>query len=216
MTSLRTRILSYLREHPEGVDDDELAIALQLKYRQQANARCRQLVAEGLVVRQRVNGKICNFLTQFAQSSAPIALSITQEDEHEKAWFWEGNVQEVVVHFLKRQAYAIASTANTATKEQGKDIVAYQGKHLLWVTVKGYPRGTLRTSPSLQAGHWFKHAVFDIIAYRGENEDVELGIALPDYPRYRKMSGKIKWFQQVANFKYFWVNQDGKVEVEEP
>ena len=59
--TIRERIMAFLQKHPEGVDDDTLGRALQLKYRQQANSRCRQLEKEGLVVRQHVNGKIHNF-----------------------------------------------------------------------------------------------------------------------------------------------------------
>ena len=56
--TIRGRILTYLRDHTEGVDDDELARALNIKYRQQANKRCRQLAAEGIVERRRIRGKI--------------------------------------------------------------------------------------------------------------------------------------------------------------
>jgi hypothetical protein len=79
--------------------------------------------------------------------------------------------------------------------------------------VKGYPRGTGKTHPSTQAGHWFKQAVFDIIEYRGENEIAELGMALPDFPRYRALAQKINWFQSVARFVYYWVQESGEVVV---
>jgi hypothetical protein len=213
---IRTQILSYLHDHPEGVDDDELAAALQLKYRQQANARCRELAARGLIARRQINGKIHNFPIRNEQPESARDLSAEQERDDNHEWFWEGNVQEAVVRFLKQQNYTIASTANTSTKERGKDIVAYQGESPLWITVKGYPKGTARTRPSLQAGHWFKQAIFDIIKYRIENSEAELGLALPDYPRYRNMVEQIKWFQQVVNFNYFWVDSSAKVEVEVP
>lgn len=38
METVRDRIISFLREHPEGADDDELARALNLRQRQQANS----------------------------------------------------------------------------------------------------------------------------------------------------------------------------------
>ncbi len=59
--TIKQRIISFLQNNPEGFDDDDLARALNLKSRQQANSRCRALEIEGLVVRRRVNGKIRNF-----------------------------------------------------------------------------------------------------------------------------------------------------------
>jgi len=60
--TIQDRILQYLAQHPEGVDDDELTVALGLKQRQQANMRCRKLQKFGIVIRRRVDGKIRNFL----------------------------------------------------------------------------------------------------------------------------------------------------------
>lgn len=128
-----------------------------------------------------------------------------------KPWFWEGNVQAVVVGWLKNQGCVIHSSANTATKERGKDIVGERNRLPVWLTVKGYPEGTAKTNPSVQAGHWFKQAVFDIIAYRGENQGAELGLVLPDFPPYRALAQKIGWFQPVAKFNYYWVQETGEV-----
>ena len=64
MITIRDRILDYLGRHPEGADDDEITRALNLKYRQQANSRCRQLMSEGIVRRERVGGKIRNYLVR--------------------------------------------------------------------------------------------------------------------------------------------------------
>ncbi|MFQ5421863.1 MAG: hypothetical protein ACE5EY_16050, partial [Anaerolineae bacterium] len=131
--------------------------------------------------------------------------------ENIKPWFWEGNVQTSVVRFLEQKNYIIHSAANTASKERGKDIEAeYDGKDL-WITVKGYPEGTKRTHPSTQAGHWFKQAAFDILQYRGESHEAHLGMALPDFPRYRSLAQKIKWLQPVAKFTYYWVRENGIV-----
>lgn len=61
MPTIRDRIIRYLKQQPAGIDDDELAVVLKLKYRQQANSRCLQLKREGLIDRQKVDGKIHNF-----------------------------------------------------------------------------------------------------------------------------------------------------------
>lgn len=216
--TIRERIVAFLQEHPEGIDDDALAEALQLKRRQQANSRCRQLEKEGLVVRRRVSGKIHNFWVGSKQAS-PVQTPPPQATPPLKAgspkpWSWEGNVQAAVVRYLATQDCIIRSVVDTASRKRGKDIVAERNGKPLWITVKGYPEGTSKTHPSTQAGHWFKQAVFDIIEYRGENEMAELGMALPDFPRYRTLAQKINWFQPVAEFVYYWVQENGEVVVE--
>ena len=40
-----------------------------------------------------------------------------------------------------------------------------------------------------------------------------LGVTLTDFPRYRTLAEKISWFQPVAKFAYFWVQETGKVVV---
>ena len=208
MATIREKIISYLQQHQNGIDDDTLAEVLQLSARQQANSSCRQLEKEGLVIRKRVNGKFHNFWNagKKRSSTSPIVKS-----ENVRPWFWEGNVQTSIVRYLEQQNYIIHSAVNTASKERGKDIEAeYNGKDF-WITVKGYPEGTKRTHPSTQAGHWFKQAAFDILQYHGENHEAHLGMALPDFPRYRSLAQKIKWLQPVAKFTYYWVQENGIV-----
>ena len=219
--TIKQRIIEYLREHPEGVDDDALASALGLRYRQQANQRCRELEKEGLIVRRRVGGKIHNFwVGGVGMEGVAGAGGEKGEDvregvggEGERPWYWEGNVQAAIVRYLVSQGYLIRSVADTARRETGKDIVAEREGRVLWVTVKGYPEGK-KAHPSAQAGHWFKGAVFDILQYRGEAEGVELGLGLPDFPRYRTLAGRIEWLKPVARFTYYWVREDGEVVVE--
>ena len=215
--TIRERIVAFLQEHPEGIDDDALAKALQLKHRQQANSRCLQMEKEGLVIRRRVSGKIHNFWVgdkqASSQSRSTQATPSVKAASSAELWFWEGNVQAAVVRYLATQNCTIRSVIDTASRQRGKDIVAERNRKPLWVTVKGYPRGTDKTHPSTQAGHWFKQAVFDIIEYRGENEIAELGMALPDFPRYRALAQKINWVQPVAKFIYYWVQENGEVVV---
>lgn len=79
--------------------------------------------------------------------------------------------------------------------------------------MKGYPKGTEKTRPSTQAGHWFKDVIFDVIEYRGESAEAELAVALPDYPCYRALAGKITWFQAAAKFTYYWVQENGDIKI---
>ncbi len=213
--TVKDRILEYIKHHPEGVDDDELAKALGLSARQHANMACRQLAKAGLLTRRPVNDKIRNFLLSGAAPVPSLSSRGTPVNSPKTAnWFWEGNVQDSVIAYLKKQSYQILSFADTASHERGIDIIAEKDGRQLWVSVKGYPKGTERTSPTLQAGHWFKKVVFDMIEYRERDKTVSLAIALPDYPRYRNMAAKITWIKPVAKFAYYWVRENGEVSVE--
>jgi hypothetical protein len=221
--TIKDRIAAYLQKHPEGVDDDLLARNLNLSARQQANSRCRQLEAEGLVERRKVGGKIHNFWIRGEEKKGGGVpkISAPQTEETKKPvksktenWFWEGNVQAQVVRHLAWQGYNIMSVADTATHQRGKDIEAERNGFPVWISVKGYPARTSKTHPSTQAGHWFKGAVFDILEYRGEDAEAELGLAMPDFPRYRNLADKIQWLQPLANYSYYWVQESGEVKKE--
>ena len=239
--TIRDRIVQYLRQHPEGADDDELAARLGLAQRQQANQRCRALAAEGLIRRQRVGGKIRNFPLDAGESrgGAPPSgggLGVSPSspnfpgraggnsdvDERQSAtgtagprpWFWEGNVQSAVATHLRKLGFRIERTADTATHEPGKDIVASRSRRSLWVTVKGYPTGTARTRASTQARHWFKDASFDIVAWRKESETSDVAIALPDFPTYRRLAERLEWLHRVAGFAILWMREDGSVSID--
>ena len=215
MKTIHHQIIEYLKKHPEGIDDDMLAEALQLKYRQQANSRCRQLEKEGLIIRRKSHGKINNFWRTDARTKeAKFINKPLSSIDNSQPWFWEGNVQETVVQYLDKHGYTIISAVNTASKERGKDIEAEINGRFLWITVKGFPKGTKKTHPSTQAGHWFKGATFDLLQYRGESHEADLGMALPDFPRYHNLAKKISWIQPVLKFTYYWVSEDGSVWLE--
>jgi hypothetical protein len=210
MADLTDRILSFLRRHPEGADDDELARALNLTRRQTANATCHRMAVEGWITRCKTNGKIQNFLAG-TRLESPVSLQPQQKDvADDRPWFWEGNIQATVVKYLREQGYTITHFANTAAKERGIDIEAAKDDRALWVTVKGYPVATVKTPATMQASHWFKDAFFDIIKWRGEYSDVELALALPNYPRYRKFAARVEWLKPTAQFSWIWVEQMGK------
>jgi hypothetical protein len=218
------QIISYFQEHPEGIDDDELALILGLKSRQQANKRCRILEAEGRLVRRKVNGKIQNFWVAgkptFIKSVSlnpqePIqAQNKFQETNRQQLWYWEGNIQSKVINYLAKEGFQIRSVADTANHQRGIDIIAEKGNKQLWVSVKGFPQGTDKTSASVQASHWFKQVIFDVLEYRQRDRNVVIAVALPDFSRYRSMTQKITWLKPVANFVYFWVNESGEIVVE--
>lgn len=215
METVRDRILDYLSRHPEGATDSELTAALGLKRHQQANSCCRELAAQGRIARRSVGGTLRNFSSGAPPKPSPVQPAAAEQPatprRAERPWFWEGHVQDAVVKHLQAQGYRIVRVADTAAHETGKDITAQGPAGPLWVTVKGYPEGTERTSPSTQAGHWFAGALFDIVTWRGEDAAVALALALPDFPRYRTLAGRVAWLQPAARFTLLWVHQDGTV-----
>lgn len=205
------RILEFVRTFP-GRDDDQISSALDIKPRQTVNQICRSLVVAGKIERRpNLAGKIENFLTRLVFSEplaslhdlqkheiAPLAaLDATQE------WFWEGNVTAVVSQYLIDQGWKILSMADTQTRERGIDIHAVQGNRELAVEVKGYPSRSYRdlkranqpkpTSPTLQAQHWYSHALLKALRLQTGYPTAIIALAFPDFPRYRSL------FAETAN-----------------
>jgi len=211
--TIQDRIVEYLEAHPEGVDDDSLTVVLGLRQRQQANQRCRRLEQFGIVSRRRIEGKIRNFLNPGAlpiRVSQPATLA-----GDERPWYWEGNVQAQVVRHLCDKRYSIVSAADTASKQQGKDIVAVTPSgQRLWVSAKGYPKGTVRTNSRTQARHWFAHALFDLVLWHQENPSIALALAMPEQPTYRNLAHRSRWFLAELKAQVFWVVESGEVLVE--
>lgn len=96
-----------------------------------------------------------------------------------RPWSWEGNVQSKIVGKLKSEGWRIVQAVNTASRDAGKDIVAERDGKTLWVTVKGFPAGTPKTSPTTQARHWFARATFDVVLWRGEDAETHIAVGLP-------------------------------------
>lgn len=216
LATIRDRILEYLRNCPEGATDAELRAALGIAYHSQVNTCCRALAADGLILRQAEHGAIRNYPAtrtdgaRFVPPTPPPA-ALPSADE---PWYWEGHVQSTVVRHLAADGYDILRVCDTASRERGKDIEARSAGRPLWVTVKGYPEGTPQTRPQTQAPHWFSGAVFDIICWRGEDAEVELALALPDFPRYRNLAQRVSWLKSAARFCFLWVGQDANVQIE--
>jgi hypothetical protein len=214
----KQQIISYLQKHPNGIDNDQLSRVLGLAGRQPVDLRLRELEQQGLVIRRRVNRRILNFWAGAVVTSRTASPANTPESQKDRPkanhWFWEGNVQSSAVRYLVLQGYRIRSVADTASHQPGIDIVAEKGGRTLWVTVKGFPRATERTNPSIQAANWFKQAIFDIIDYRGRNQAAVLAAAFPDFIRYHALAKRIAWLKAAARFTYYWIGQSEDVLVE--
>lgn len=234
--TIANEILSHLKGASGPLCDDCLTAVLDLKYRQQAFSRCNNLERAGEVLRVRDSNcircgksKICTIVPAAQRNRVPIAIptikplsqlpvqrqqavSDLRRPEVSKPWFWEGNVQRVLVGWLTGSGWTVTQTANTAAKSPGTDIIARQSNRELWVSVKGFPEGLKKTHPSTQARHWFSHAVFDLVRYRSERANVELAIGLPERGvTYGKLAARSLWAFQQLPAQLFWVSEQGAV-----
>jgi len=215
--ALKDRILAYLQTCPDGADDGEIERALSVRYHSQVNSRCRELEAEGLIERRKTGRTLRNFYCA-SLSPAPAAAGpeVRAAAAESRPWYWEGNVQAAVVSYLAANGHRIVRVADTASREAGKDIVAAMPSgDELWVNVKGYPEATERTNPPTQARHWFAGALYDLLAWRGDNPSVGLALALPDFPTYRNMVQRIGWALPLIRASVLWVHEGGSVEPQE-
>lgn len=207
--TLKDTILAYVSGLPDGATDTEIEKALGVKHHAQVNQRCRQLAASGLIERREIGtNRFRNFY--IGRPSEPGAEGSTPAIP-DRPWFWEGNIQAKVVRYLVMNGWDIQRVADTSSREYGKDIIAKKRGRDLWVTVKGWPRGTEHTRPATQGVTWFKNGFFDLVAWRGESKEARLLLALPDFGTYRRLSERASWLESVVGFTIGWINQAGEL-----
>ena len=219
--SARSKIRSTLQT-AGAMCDDCLSSSAAVKPRQQVNQRCREMETLGELIRQRDfcprcrTSKIVNRLKSGSKSPSvstpmtpgPVARVVSSSST-DKPWYWEGNVQDRIVEHLGSEGWKILSSANTSTREAGKDIVAIKDGEELWVSVKGYPVKSANT----QARHWFSHALYDLVLYRDENPDVRLAIGLPaGYVTYHNLIPRVSWLRKNLPFEVITASEDGEFE----
>jgi len=197
--------------------DDCLSSSAMVKPRQQVNQRCREMEGLGELIRQRDfcphcrTSKIVNRL-KTGGKPRPQERKVRPEpsSEPDKPWYWEGNVQDKIVRHLQKECWEIVSSANTATREAGIDIVASKDGEEMWVSVKGWPE----KSVNVQARHWFSGAIFDLVLYKDKNPDVRLAIGLPaGISTYQNLIPRVSWLRENLPFKIITASEHGEVEV---
>jgi hypothetical protein len=133
----------------------------------------------------------------------------------------EATVQGLLVTHLAAEGWQIQRVANTATKEQGIDILAIRGGQTLAVEVKGYP-GTRYadprrahelkpTSPATQARHWYAQAVLKSMLTHGEHPDYSIAIAFPDASTYRSLYQRTRASLNRLDIAILFVTTDGRI-----
>ena len=136
-------------------------------------------------------------------------------------WYWEGNVVDAVAQHLLLTGWRIVSKADTHSRERGEDIRATNATTTLIVEVKGYPSKIYRdprkagepkrTNPSLQAQHWYSHALLKVMRLQTEYSDAVVAMAFPDFPRYRALYEETRSGLQKLDVVVFFVQENGRV-----
>ena len=190
--SNETELIKALKEACGPLCDDCLAPAAGRNQRQQANQVDRRLEARGTITRPRGMCVACHKVKTVSmldgssaeprwEPSTPVLVvpavrpELAPQTGDDRERYWEGHVQSAVVAHLSTTGWRVTQVTDTASKAQGVDVIARKDGQEIWVTVKGYPRGTSATNPSTQSRHWFSQALFDVVHYRTERPDIAFG-----------------------------------------
>ncbi len=113
------------------------------------------------------------------------------------------------------------STANTATRERGIDILAERDGGRLAIEVKGFPSSTYvdprrageskPTQPASQARQWYSDALLKTLLTLQELPEATAAIGLPDAPTYRSLVERTTISLATLGVELFWVRADGTV-----
>jgi Holliday junction resolvase-like predicted endonuclease len=136
-------------------------------------------------------------------------------------WHTEAQVQSAVISHLVRTGWQITSAADTARREHGIDIVAIRQGLIVAIEVKGFPSRHYadpsradeqkRTQPSTQAKHWYAQAILAAMLTRSRRPQDQAVIALPDFPRYRRLYSESAGSLQQCAIELWWVSENGAV-----
>ncbi|MFE9188865.1 hypothetical protein ACFYL6_04565 [Micromonospora sp. NPDC007208] len=214
-------ILVRLRARPGGMTDAELAHATG-KLHQQINQRCRQMQAAGVIVRDRSGAVIVN---RVAEAGVPVpqqpAAASALVSAAGRDWSWEGNVQAALCRWLVHEGWSLIQVVDTASKQQGTDVVAERAGSRMHVEVKGFPSTsyadprrageTKPTPPALQANHWYGAALLKALRLREKHPDECVAMAFPEAAQYRRLLGETQTAIRNMRIDVFLVAEKGLV-----
>ncbi len=153
---------------------------------------------------------------------APASLPLAHRVDVRRGWPWEGAVQSAFAGYLISHGWQITSTADTASKARGVDLLAGKGERRLGAEVKGWPSSGYAdprraeevkpTPPTNQAGHWFSQALMKGLMLLDTHPGFESLVVVPDYPRYRDLAARIRTGRTAARVHAAFVREDGTAE----
>lgn len=137
-------------------------------------------------------------------------------------WFWEGNVQAAVSRHLTQKGYSVREI-DTASKEQGIDIIATKAAEKILIEVKGWPSNkymdgpragqSKNTNSNTQARHWFSHALLKLMIEGSRHNRARIVLALPEFQTYRRLAEKTHRAFKKLGYEIWFVDQHGQVTV---
>lgn len=141
----------------------------------------------------------------------------------EKPWYWEGNVQSSLARHLRIAGWTLTSAADTASKEQGTDLVLSKGDRTLLIEVKGFPTTVYEsgplvgqpkpTSPNTQARQWFSHATLKVMMLRSDFPDADVAMGLPRFTTYLNLIRQATRALEMLNVGVYLVDEFSNVEL---
>jgi hypothetical protein len=215
--SHRAAVLTALKRSG-ALCDDCLSEVTKITPRQTINMACRALHSSKTLSRPRESCLRCKrvkIVNRLFPSAAIVSRTVVTKTtgvanpKNGRPWYWEGNVQARIVGFLSSQGCTVHSESDTASRQQGKDIVAADcDGRTIWVTVKGFPD----KSRNIQARHWFAGALLDLARYRDENTDALLAMGLPSgFTTYESLIRRTEATRKFLGYSVYWVQPDGSV-----
>jgi hypothetical protein len=137
-----------------------------------------------------------------------------------QGWPWEGKVQEALIKYLTDAGWTVTSSADTASKSRGVDVLAEKGARRLGAEVKGWPSrqysdprraGEVKpTHPTNQAGHWFAQALMKGLMLLDSQPGCESLVVLPDgHERYQDLAHRTRSGRAAADVHVVFVSPSG-------
>lgn len=227
MQTQRERIVACLREHPEGMDDDQLASALAISPRQTVNQICRALVTTGIISRTenpQTHKKSNRFIgdgetTEVHQTSVLMEVTpldarlITLADDASVRAFPYRDMSGLSEDAVKAAVAAVLQVDGWETDIRwghvhGIDIAASRGDERLILEAKGEgSRNPMRVN-------YFLGALGELLQ-RMESPDFRYGIAVPAHRQFIGLILRLPlWVRSHLNLCFYLVRPTATGEYE--
>lgn len=199
--TLRDQILNYLSTHP-GATDTEMEKAFNVVH-QQVNYACRMMEREGLLLRQKTDRFIGNYLTGTVPS-ATTSTTPSAEAKREREPLDEEAIKRVLTDKLAAEGWTVSTAWSHAP---GVDIDAKRGNDHWMIEVKGPG-----SRPQMRVNYFL--SILGELLQRMDDPATRYSIALPDLPQYRSLWERLPTLaKQRTGIDILFVDADGKVRV---
>jgi hypothetical protein len=197
--TLKENILLELKKTP-GQTDTELEKKFGVRH-QAVNKACRELVAQGEMLRDNSRGTIKNYLHD--------GLPIIQEAEEarsvrstDKSGLHEDSIKEILDVWLKNDGW---DTEVAWGKKRGVDILALRGNEKWIIEVKGC--GSLN---AMRVNYFL--AILGETLQRMDDDKAKYSIALPNLKQFRNLWSRLpKLAKERTKIDAIFVSEDGEI-----